>query len=308
LEDSRAGLLVVLTAIQAERGQLAAATSGLAEAEGIFNRLRNKRAHCVVLCNLSELLLWQGEISEGLRRGSEALNMAADVDFHVGTAAALRVIAMAQMDAGDLNAAGSSLTRALAYGEEQAGVDMVATRFLCGRLAMRMGDPISSIKHIDAGLLLCGDGDPEMYASLLLAMKGRAFVIAGQDERGKKTLDEAEGMLDGVAVPRRAQVLVVLALGYQALEEHEHALRLAREAASTAGMRGFRLWSLVARSIVAVLAPEGEAKIARDEAQMIAQDLCQSVPIDLVDTFRERPRIRALLSPPEEDDGTGVEW
>ena len=308
LEDSRAGLLVVLTAIQAERGQLAAATSGLAEAEGIFHRLRNKRAHCVVLCNLSELLLWQGEISEGLRRGTEALTMAADVDFHVGTAAALRVISMAQMDAGDLNGAGSSLTRALAYGEEQAGVDMVATRFLCGRLALRMGDPASSIKHIDAGLLLCGEGDPEMYAPLLSAMKGRAFVIAGQDDKGKQTLDEAEAMLEGVAMPRRTQVLIVLALAYQALEEHDHALRLAREAASTAGMRGFRLWSLVARSIVAVLAPEAEAKIAREEAQMIALDLCKSVPIDLIDSFRERPRIRALLSVPEEDDGTGVEW
>ena len=139
-------------------------------------------------------------------------------------------------------------------------------------------------------------------------MKGRAFVIAGQDDKGKQTLDEAEAMLEGVAMPRRTQVLIVLALAYQALEEHDHALRLAREAASTAGMRGFRLWSLVARSIVAVLAPEAEAKIAREEAQMIALDLCKSVPIDLIDSFRERPRIRALLSVPEEDDGTGVEW
>ena len=38
LDECRAGILVVLTAVQGERGQLAAATSGLAEAEAFLSR------------------------------------------------------------------------------------------------------------------------------------------------------------------------------------------------------------------------------------------------------------------------------
>ena len=57
LESSRAGLLIVLTAVQAEHGQYAAAVAGLEECCAIFDRLRNKRALCVSLCNLAELVL-----------------------------------------------------------------------------------------------------------------------------------------------------------------------------------------------------------------------------------------------------------
>ena len=124
-ENSRAGLLIVLTAVQAERGELAQAIAGLSEAESIFMRLRNKRAHCIVLCNLSELHLSQGEVEQALNTAQEALNLGTDVDFHVGIAAALRVCAMARMDVGDVDGAGNALTRALTYAESEAGIDRV---------------------------------------------------------------------------------------------------------------------------------------------------------------------------------------
>jgi tetratricopeptide (TPR) repeat protein len=301
MEDSRAGLLVVLTAIQCEHGQLVAATSGLTEAEGIFRRLRNKRSHCVVLCNLAEILLWQGEMGESLRRASEALELATDVDFHVGMSAALRIMAMTQMDLGAIDAAGNSLTRALSFAEESVDVDIVATRFLCGRLALRMGDPEGSKRHLEAGLKASTAGDPESYGPLLSAMYARACVVFGEDESGRAGLEAAEAALDGVAIPRHTQVLVVLALGWQVLGDEEHALRLAREAARVAGLRGFRYWSLIARSIVAVVATEPESTVARNEARDLAQELCRTVPVDLLPVFQESSRIRALLSPGEEE-------
>ena len=161
LESSRAGLLIVLNAVQAERGELAAAIKGLGEAEAIFRRLRNKRAHCIVKCNLSELYMSQGEIRQAMDTARQALDLGTDMDFHVGIAAALRVLSMAEMDLGDLDAAGNSLTRALTYAESEAGIDRVATRFLCGRLAFRMGDPEGSIHHIDKGITAAAEGDPE---------------------------------------------------------------------------------------------------------------------------------------------------
>ena len=297
LESSRAGLLIVLTAVQAEHGQYAAAIAGLEECCAIFERLRNKRAHCIALCNLSELFLIQGEIASGMTHAQQALEMATDMDFHVGIAANLRVIAMGQMDTGAIDAAGNSLTRALSYAESEAGIDRVATRFLCGRLALRMGDPEGSKAHLDAGIEAAREGDPESYGPLLKAMRARASIILGEDEKGIEGLKATEELLDALAVPRRAQVMVVLALSYQALAQPERALHYARESARLSAQRSFRLWGLVASSIVAVCTDGDEAAEARTAATDLAAELCGLIPPDLEQSFRERPRIRALLNP-----------
>ena len=297
-ENSRAGLLIVLTAVQAERGELAQAIAGLSEAESIFMRLRNKRAHCIVLCNLAELRLSQGEVAQALVTAREALNLGTDVDFHVGIAAALRVCAMARMDVGDIDGAGNALTRALTYAESEAGIDRVATRFLCGRLALRMGDPSGSISHLDRGLAAAESGDPESYTPLLMAMRARAAVVLGRDDDGRADLQRAEAMLDDLPIPRKSQVLVVLALGQQILGNPSAALEHAREAAHIAGPRGYRFWSMIAHAIIAVVSPdEAESAQARNEARGIAEELAARVPEEDLEIFMEVPRIRALLQP-----------
>ena len=307
-ENSRAGLLIVLTAVQAERGELAQAIAGLSEAESIFMRLRNKRAHCIVLCNLSELHLSQGEVEQALNTAQEALNLGTDVDFHVGIAAALRVCAMARMDVGDVDGAGNALTRALTYAESEAGIDRVATRFLCGRLALRMGDPSGSISHLDRGLEAAKSGDPESYTPLLMAMRARASVVLGRDDDGRASLEKAESMLDDLPIPRKSQVLVVLALGQQILENPKAALRHAREAARIAGPRGYRFWSMTAHAIIAVVSPdEAEAARARVEARGIAEDLAARVPEAHLADFMELPRIRALLQPVNFTDEVSID-
>ena len=241
----------------------------------------------MVLCNLAEILLWQGELGEGLRRAKEPMELAADVDYHVGISAALRVMSMAQMDIGDIDAAGNSLTCGLSYAEASVSVDIVATRFLCGRLALLMGDPEGSKLHLDVGLKAAASGDPESYGPLLSATHGRATIIAGDEETGRGILESVEAGLNDVAIPRLTQTLVVLALGWKALGDRSTALRFAREAASMAGSRSFRYWNLLARSIVADVADEPEATNARMEARAIAVDLCRAVPPEHLQTFRD---------------------
>jgi len=89
-----------------------------------------------------------------------------------------------------------------------------------------------------------------------------------------------------------------LALGFQILDEPQHALRLAREAARIAGSRGFRFWNLTASAIVSVVSEDdAEAQASRDQARNLAESLSRSVPDDLLESFLELPRIRALLQP-----------
>ena len=107
--------------------------------------------------------------------------------------------------------------------------------------------------------------------------------------------------MGSVAIPRKTQVLVVLALGWQALQEREKALFFAREAADVAGTSSFRYWSLVALGIVATLADEPEATNARDAARAIAHELCDTVPAPQRHIFRESPLIQPLLTPTGEE-------
>ncbi len=295
-DDGRAGILVALTAVQAERGQLAAATSGLTEAEGIFKRLGNKRSHCVVLCNLAELLLWQGDLGEALRRGTDALHLARDVQYRVGQAAAHRVRAMALLDAGDLNSAGVDLDRALEISEQQRMPDeVVSTRFLCGRLALRLSDPSGSIAHIKVGLEAAQRGDPESYALLLEAMFARATCVDGRQEQGRSMLETLTDRLSDLAIPRFTQVMVVMALAWKTLGEDERAMDCADQAARMASTRGFRLWSLYARMIMAEVGEGERSELAHTEAAMLAKDMCRTMPPELADHFRRRRGIGALL-------------
>ena len=55
-----------------------------------------------------------------------------------------------------------------------------------------------------------------------MAMRARANIILGHDDLDEKDLIELETMLDGMSILRRSQVLVVIAMGYQALKnQHE---------------------------------------------------------------------------------------
>jgi len=297
LDENRAGILVALTAVQAERGQLAAATSGLAEAEAIFRQLRNKRSNCVALCNLAELLLWQGEIAEAYKKGTEAMELARDVQYRIGETAALRVRAMALLDAGDTTQAGTDLEQALVISEEQGlSEEVVATRFLCGRLALRLNDAASSVDHLRVALAATADGDPESYERLLQAMLARALVVDGKLDEATDILQSMTGTLDHIAVPRLTQILGVMALAWRAVGNDEATLRLARESARIAGTRGFRLWSLTARMILTDVGQGDEAAQAHAEAKLLAQDLCRALPENLASTFRTRSGIGALLA------------
>jgi len=203
---------------------------------------------------------------------------------------------MALLDAGDLNGAGVDLDAALIISEEQGlAEEVVATRFLCGRLALRLDDAAASVAHLRVGLDATGDGDPESYKRLLQAMLARALVVDSKPDEARSILTSMSETLDEIAVPRLTQVMGVMALAWKALGEDEQALRLARESARIAGTRGFRLWSLTARMVLADVGEGEEAITAHAEAQTLARDLYQALPEELMATFKTRRGISALL-------------
>lgn len=289
LASGRAHMLLALSTVQAARGQLAAAMAGLAEAEEILRRLRVKRTLCLALCNTAEILVWQGRLGEAIARANEALSVADEILFRVGEANAVRVRAMALLDAGEIERAAPDVERAWRICEELDLVeDRVATRVLLARLWLARGNPRKSAEHLHAGQAAGKVSDPENHLPLVAALLGRTLCLGEDAIEGAATLGTVAGQASGLRPVRRAQVLVALALGYDSAGLVERAKATAREALSLCQARGLDALALGASLVLLSLLDEEAALPVRAEATRLASAIAEGLPPDLVGGFRAR--------------------
>jgi tetratricopeptide (TPR) repeat protein len=295
LAPERAEILIALSAVQASRGQLAAATDGLTEAEGLLRGLRNKRSTALVLGNLAEMLNWQGRFGEAIQRSTDGLERAAEVLFVSGEGFLHRVRGVAYFDAGDLNTAAAELETSLEACEQVGDVgEIVAVRYFLSRLCLRRGKAEQALEHLDVGLQSAETADAERYAPALRATLARALCVTGELDRAEQILTDLGAELADLHLPRRTQVQLNMAAAWAALGLSEEALPLAREAARVAGSRGFRTWALKARVLLSELADGDEAEHARSEAAALARDLLDALPAGLAGSFRRQPGFARL--------------
>lgn len=289
LASGRAHMLLAMSTVQAARGQLAAAMAGLGEAEEILRRLRIKRTLCLALCNLAEILVWQGRLGEAIARATEALSVADEILFRVGEANAVRVRAMAWLDAGEVERAAPDVDRGLRICEElDLSEDRVATRALAARLALARGSARKAKEHLIAGAAAGRLSDPEGYAPLVEALLGRTLCLTGEAIEGAAMLGTVAGQASGLRPVRRAQVLVALALGYSTAGLEERAKATAREALSLANARGLDALALGASLVLIGLLDEELALPYRAEASELARRIAGGLPPDLAGPFLAR--------------------
>ncbi|HMV68117.1 MAG TPA: protein kinase, partial [Myxococcota bacterium] len=100
------------------RGQLSAAIRNLTEAEGLFRELRMQPQRVLSLANLSEMLVWQGESEDALRRADEAVRLAEALAYKLGLLVALRARGVARADMDEIVGARADLLRARAMAAE----------------------------------------------------------------------------------------------------------------------------------------------------------------------------------------------
>ena len=305
LAEGRAELLLVRTAVQGSRGHLAAATAGMAEAEEILKRLRNKRTRATVLGNLAEMLTWQGEMAPALERAIEARGLARDVLYRVGVAFAERGRAMALLDIGDLDQAAEALQESLSISQE-LGIDedVAVTHYLFARLCLRRGNPGKAVRHALAGMEAAASRDPEGYALPIRATLATALARMGDSRQASQILTELEAELDALLLPRRVRLQLLLADGWAAAGDPRRAASLARLVVPVARARGFRTWALGALVILARIEEGDAAEAARREAAILARTLLGGLPTELADHFRRRPDIADLWLLPSDPSTT----
>jgi hypothetical protein len=289
LADRRAELLLALTAAQATRGHLAAATSGLTEAEGIFRELRKKRPRCLALANIAELLTWQGEPLQARQRAHVAVQLATELEYKLGRTAAQRAMSVAALDLGLYEEAVQGLQEAWQLAQDiETPEETLACLVALTQLHVEREQPARASQFAARGLDVAEKRDPERYLPLLQAHLVRALAMTSAQQAAPLVL-QAEAALAELPVPRRTQVQLALAYARLALGDLEPARAHARAVLQTAGSRGFRLLSLEARALMAHLTEGEDQATHRAVAQELARDFVSGLPAEMRTAFQRRP-------------------
>ena len=284
LAHHRARLLLALTVAQAQRGHLAVATSGLTEAEGIFRELRQKRSRCLALVNLSELLSWLGEPHEARQRGRVGLQLARELHYRLGIAAAQRALATSALDLGRYDEARTGLLEALKLAKV-IGIrdESIAALALLARVELEEGQSDAAAEHARAALALTEKRDPEQYGPLIAARLAWALAQSDPDEAGRQW-QIAHEQLESLPTPRRAQTAMELARAAAIFDRLGDAKRLGRWVAQMAGSHGYRLLSLEARALLCAVLEDDE----QDSHLRIAKELMVDFLAPLNEENRQR--------------------
>lgn len=297
MQASRANIHNALATVHATRGQLAAATSGLAEAGAIHRALGNKKAEAVALGNQAELRCLQGDLAGAISRAEEALELSRAVLYREGEAFVLRVRGMARAELGRSGPAAVDFQACLdALLDIGGGGDTVAARYYLARIHLDRGNVEAAQRQIEQGMHTAAQADPESYGSLLQALDARVHAMSGHDSDARRVLAEIIRRLPLLPLPRRMQALLDLADTWLLLGGIERTAAAARQAATITSSRGLRCWALRAwMSLAETTEDPAEAASARTSAAALARHLREDLSADQGASFEGRPGIAGLL-------------
>jgi tetratricopeptide (TPR) repeat protein len=292
----RAKLLTSRSAVQASRGQLASAATGLGEAAEIHDELGNKTQGTITWGNLAELRCWEGRYGAALDAVERSLSLSRAVLFRVGEAFSLLVRGHVLLELGRLGAAEDDLRASLDILQD-LGVtgDAVAVRFTHGRLLLERGRVDDARASLGRGIMDAQNQDPESYAPALKACLARAFALQGEAERGRSLVDEVARVLPALPVPRRTQTLLELAEATVLMGDLDGARRFASQAVDCARRGSLRPWALRAWMLLAEVQDPPEDAASRQSAGAVAQAILGDLPQELAQEWRGRPGIEGVL-------------
>ena len=250
---ARADLLMAAAAVQAARGQLASAASGLTEAQTLFRDLRMHGMRATALANLAEVELSQGDPVNAWDHGAEALaESEAEGAEGAPSAAAHMIRGIAALEFGAWAEARVELDRGKAKAQllDLAAVVLGCNVYLA-RARLAQGDAAGGLEVLADADELAGKGDPERFLAVAWALRARAHAALGAATAARAALVQAELRLGPLPPQRRVETALDMARAMERLGEGATALPLAQSAARLSHQRGFRMLGLDATALAA---------------------------------------------------------
>ena len=253
---ARAGLLLSLTAVQGSRGQLASAAAGLWEAEALCREPRDKPVRALILANLAEVLLGQGEVQAAWDRAEEGMAVAQELGHRLAESAIHRVRGMLLLQLGQPERAREELQEAINQSQGGQPQELCAAQFYLARACVEAGLLPEAAAQIAAARVGLSSGDPERYRIAIDVEEALMEALSGRSDEARKRLEAVGNQPALLPVLRRAEVTLDLARCWAALNDVGAALSTARAVIHLSGLRGFRLLTVEALAFAAWFTPD----------------------------------------------------
>ncbi len=290
---ARADLLLAAAAVQASRGQLASAASGLNEAQMLYADLRMHGMRSAALANLAEVELGQGDPVAAWEHGADALSeMEAEGAGSEGapSAGAHMIRGLAALELGAWSEARAELE--IARGRAEA-LGLCTVTLACSvhlaRTRLALGDAAGALAVLTEPEAAPWRSDPERFLPVAHALRARAHALRGELPAARRALAAAEAELPRLPPQRRVETALDMARALERIGDAASALPLAQSAARLAQGRGFRILSLDSIALAARVtsdAAEG-ARLTR-EAQAGFAAIQARLPSSWQASFRVR--------------------
>jgi tetratricopeptide (TPR) repeat protein len=290
---ARADLLLAATAVQAGRGQLASAATGLNEAQTLYRDLRMHGMRANALANLAEVELGQGDPVGAWEHGADALaeTEAEGPGFEGAPGVGARMIrGLAALELGAWAEARAELEGALTRAE---ALGMTGTLLACSvhlaRARLALGDAAGALSVLADPAGAFEKGDPERFLAVAAGLRARACTALRDGPEARKWLAQAEALLAELPPQRRVETALDMARALERLGDAAAALPLAQAAARLAQTRGFRILGLDSVALAARVTPDAAEsnRLSREAQQGYAQILAR-LPSMWQATFRAR--------------------
>jgi tetratricopeptide (TPR) repeat protein len=290
---ARADLLMALTAVQASRGQMASAASGLSEAAALFRDLRMHGMRASALANLAEVELGQGDPVAAWDHGADAI-AEVEAEGAGGTGlpgiGARRIRGLAALELGAWSLAAGELEAALQGARELSlQGEVLACSVHLARTRLAAGDPRGALDTLKGAESVTSAGDPERFLPVVRGLRARAHAALREAPAARQAVAAAEADLGQLPPLRRVEAALDIARAQERLGDATAALPLAQSAARLAQSRGFRILSLDATALAArVCADAAESNRLSREAQAGYAAIQARLPAAWQATFRSR--------------------
>lgn len=246
----RAKILLSMGAVKAHQGQLSAACDHMKEAAKILEYLTRKELLAIVLCNLSEVLIWRG-LWEEAHENAQTSNILSEESMHKsGQTQAYLVLAMAELEMGFYSKANQYARQANMLAHTLLASDLIAiSHYILAQVHLGLENPESSLKQLYESYHHVKEHDPEQYKPCIELLMCLSLLQLKLPNQAKRLFSMAFKQVEQLPPVRKCEAYYLIARHYLYIKEYEkmdHYTRLGDQLATQRAMWG---WSLKLKAL-----------------------------------------------------------
>ena len=246
----RAKILLSMGAVKAQQGQLSTACDHMKEAAKILEYLTRKELLAIVLCNLSEVLIWRGLWEEAQENAHTSSILSEESMHKSGRAQAYLVLAMAELEMGFYSKANQYARQANLLAHTLLASDLIAlSHYILAQVHLGLESPEVSLKQLYEAYHHVKEHDPEQYKACIELLMCITLLQLRQQSKATRLFAIAIKKINQLPPVRQCEAYYLIARYHLQCNEYQkmdHYIQLGDQLATQRAMWG---WSLKLKAL-----------------------------------------------------------